>query len=175
MESLKTRLLTHYGLREEDYASYTSEPDYSLIPTIESEPAVIEARNILLASLSAKHEILIYGDYDTDGIMATSIMKRTLALMGTEAKTFIPSRYQDGYGLTLDNAKKIAGKGYGLVILVDNGVSCFEQVSYLREHNINVIVIDHHDLPASLPPANAIVHDDLLHYGEAAVSAGFLC
>ncbi|MCR5079205.1 MAG: DHH family phosphoesterase [Bacilli bacterium] len=175
MESLKSRLLTHYGLREEDYPSFVIEPSYSLIPTIENEAAAIEAKKVLMASIAAKHDILIYGDYDTDGIMATSIMKRTLALMGVEAKTFIPSRYHDGYGLTLDNAKRIAEKGFGLVILVDNGVSCFEQVSYLRERSINVIVIDHHDLPASLPPANAIIHDELLKYGEAAVSAGFLC
>ena len=174
MDSLKDRLLSHYGLSKEDYAVFTAEPSFSLIPTIEEEPSVKEAIRILNASIKAKQRILIYGDYDTDGIMATSIIKRALAHLDVDASHFIPSRYVDGYGLTLDNAKKIAKAGYGLVILVDNGVSCFESVSFLRSEAINVLIIDHHDLPASLPPANAIIHDKLLKNGEYPVSAGFL-
>lgn len=174
MESLKSKLLTYYGLKEEDYESYTAEPTYSLIPTIEGELSVLEAKKTLFAAIKAKQSIIVYGDYDTDGIMATSIIVRTLALMGVEAKHFIPSRYIDGYGLNKENAKKIVESGFGLAILVDNGVSCFEEVAYLRENNVNVIIIDHHDLPASLPPANAIIHDELLKYGECSVSAGFL-
>ena len=174
MESLKQRLLDYYGLTEDDYISFSKEPSFSLFPRIDDEPSVKEGKALIEASLEARQKILIYGDYDADGILATSILTRTFLLLHHHVSFFIPSRYTDGYGLNMENAQKILKSGYGLVILVDNGVSCFDEVAYLRQNGVNVLIIDHHELPSSLPPANAIIHDGLLHYGDARISAGCL-
>ncbi|MBO5528808.1 MAG: DHH family phosphoesterase [Bacilli bacterium] len=175
MEDLRTRLLQYYDLTEEDCARITREPSFSSIPTIENELSAVTAKNRILQAIKDDERILIYGDYDTDGIMATSIMLRCFHILGKTASFFIPSRYIDGYGLTMENAKKIAKSGYSLLILVDNGVGCLQEVSYLLSQGVETIIIDHHELPSVLPPALATIHPDLLPYGQVPVSAGYLC
>ncbi len=170
------RLSKHLGIEsEEELARMTREPSFDFIPRIDEEPAVKTAVGMIRRAMSERRKILVYGDYDTDGFMATSIIVRCFHKLHYGASFYIPTRAKDGYGLTLENAKKIASAGYGLVILVDNGVTCLDQVSYLLSRGIETIIIDHHDLPASLPPAGAIIHDKLLQYGDYPVSAGYLC
>ncbi len=173
MEALLSRLLDHYSLTEEGYAALKAEPSFSSLPTLNGSIAALEAKSAIAHAISSQEKILIYGDYDCDGIMATSIMVRSLTALGAKPAYFIPSRYKDGYGLNMDNAKRIAEKGYGLLILVDNGVSCLEPVAYLLEKGVKTIIIDHHDLPASLPPSVALIHDQLLGFDHKC-SAGAL-
>ena len=174
MEPLLTRLLDHYSLTEEGLAALSAEPSFSLLPDLSDSLAALEAKSAIASTIAGKGKILVYGDYDCDGIMATSIMVRTLSALGARVEYFIPSRYKDGYGLTLDNAKKIAAKDFALLILVDNGVSCLEPVAYLLEKGLKTIIIDHHDLPVSLPPSLALIHDQLLAFPDKC-SAGALC
>ena len=175
MDTLKERLLQHYNMNQEDYALCAREPSFSNIPTIENELSVQMAKSRIEKAIAQHEKVIVYGDYDTDGVMATSILIRCFHLLGKAASFFIPSRYQDGYGLTMENATRIAAKGYSLVILVDNGVSCLQEVSYLLSQGIETIIIDHHELPSILPPAFATIHPDLLPYGDYPVSAGYLC
>ena len=174
MLDLLTRLKQHYQLSEEEFAAYCREPSFSSIPTIENELSVQTALRRIRQAIEHNERILIYGDFDTDGIMATSILVRSFHLLHKNVSFFIPSRYMDGYGLTMENAEKIAAKGYGLVILVDNGVSCLQEVSFLLSKGIETIIIDHHDLPSVLPPSVTTIHPKLLPYGEVPVSAGYL-
>lgn len=174
MDDLKTRLLKHFGLEEGDFARLSREPSFSFLPRMDDDLAPIAAKKRILAAMEHNEKVLIYGDYDTDGIMATSILTRCFRYYGKSVSFFIPSRYLDGYGLTMDNAKKIADKGYHLVILVDNGVSCLQEVSYLLSRGVETIIIDHHELPSTLPPSLATIHQDLLPYGDYPVSAGYL-
>lgn len=174
MEELLKRLQKHYGLSEEDLAVYLREPSFAYVPTIEGYDATKSALRRIKDALLSRERILIYGDYDTDGIMATSILVRSFHLLRRNVSFFIPSRYKDGYGLTMDNAKKIADSGYKLLICVDNGIASVDEISYLLSRGVNTIVIDHHEPLASLPPATAIIHDDTLHYGVCPVSAGYL-
>lgn len=152
----------------------TREPSFDFIPRIDDHPSVKRALSRIEEAMERKEKVIVYGDYDTDGIMATSIVYRSFLKRKKPVSFYIPSRYKDGYGLNLENAKKIAGGGYKLVILVDNGVSCFDEVSYLLSQGIDTIIIDHHSLPEALPPSYAIVHPETLHYGEVPVSAGYL-
>lgn len=175
MEELALRLLHHYGYEQEDYSRLTREPSFSLLPRLDDDLAAIQAKKRILQAIANNEKILVYGDYDTDGIMATSILIRCFHIYGKAASFFIPSRYEDGYGLTMANAEKIARSGYSLVILVDNGVSCLQEVSYLLSQGIETIIIDHHDLPSVLPPASSTIHPKLLPYGDYPVSAGYLC
>lgn len=174
MGHLKEALLQHYGLNEASYASFCLPPDIRNIPFLESDLSVKVAKERILKAIEDKEKILIYGDYDCDGIMATSIMVYSFAKLGYKVASYIPSRYLDGYGLTMDNAKKIVEAGYKLVILVDNGVSLEKEVGYLLSNDVETIIIDHHELPPSLPPSLAFIHPSTLHYGEVPVSAGYL-
>lgn len=174
MEDLLTRILSHYGLNKEDYARYARKASFSSIPTLHGHKGVEEAKSIILQAIEKKEKILVYGDYDTDGIMATSIMTRLLRKIKGRVSFYIPSRYSDGYGLTMENAAKIASNGYKLVILVDNGITLIEQILFLKGKGIKVIVIDHHEQLDVLPPADAIIHHDYSSYGDTPVSAGYL-
>ncbi len=178
MESLKERLKKYYSWTEEEFSRNSEEPSFSCFPDISTDPAFLKARTRLEKAKQNKEKVLIYGDYDADGILGTSILTRCLLEYGIEAKYFIPSRYLDGYGLTLENAKKIKGKGYTLLICVDNGVSCFEAVAYLLSNGIDTLILDHHELNEPYPPCFSLIHPITLGIGQKAgfnISAGFVC
>ncbi|WP_430609149.1 single-stranded-DNA-specific exonuclease RecJ [Enterococcus sp. DIV0876] len=105
-----------------------------------------------------EEQILIYGDYDADGITSTTVLKETLELLGAEVKTFLPNRFTDGYGPNLEVYKEKIAEGIQLIVTVDNGVSGHEAIAYAQQQGIDVIVTDHHELPEVLPEAYAIVH-----------------
>lgn len=175
MDSLKERLKRYYSLDEEGYARICREPSFSYLPSLSKSLAALEAKSRIAEAIREGQRILIYGDYDCDGIMATSIMARALSLLGAKFDFYIPSRYTDGYGLTMENAKKILRAGYRLLICVDNGVSCLDQIALLLDKGVETIVIDHHDLPPALPPSRALIHDRLLQSLSVKTSAGALC
>ena len=96
--------------------------------------------------------VLIFGDYDVDGISATAIMMKALKVYGISAKYFLPNRYVDGYGLTVDVLKKIKRiYNPSLIVTVDCGISCFEEVEFAKTLGIEIIVTDHHEIPEKLP------------------------
>ncbi len=178
MESLKERLKKYYGWDEESYGENTAEPSSLSFPSLKGDESVQRALLRITKAIEEKEKVLLYGDYDTDGILGTAIFHQSLLEMGMDANYFIPSRYQDGYGLSMANAEKIAKAGYSLLILIDNGVSCLEEVTFLKEKGIDVLIFDHHELPKDLPPSLALVHPITLGIGEAGgfnISAGFLC
>ncbi|MBP3431350.1 MAG: single-stranded-DNA-specific exonuclease RecJ [Clostridia bacterium] len=96
--------------------------------------------------------VLIFGDYDVDGVSATAIMLKTLKKIGVEAEFYLPNRYVDGYGLTCDTIDKVAKQfSPDLIITVDCGISCAEEVEYAKSKGIEIIVTDHHEIPEKLP------------------------
>lgn len=96
--------------------------------------------------------VLIFGDYDVDGISATAIMLKTLKKIGIVADYYLPNRYVDGYGLTNDVIDKIEKQfAPDLIITVDCGISCAKEVEYAKSKNIEIIVTDHHEIPEVLP------------------------
>ncbi len=96
--------------------------------------------------------VLIFGDYDVDGVSATAIMLKTLKKIGIDADFYLPNRYEDGYGLTCEVIDKVANKfAPDLIITVDCGISCFEEVEYAKEKGIEIVVTDHHEIPEILP------------------------
>lgn len=97
-------------------------------------------------------KVLIFGDYDVDGVSATAIMIKTLAKMGINANYYLPNRYVDGYGLTNAVIDKIYDLYQpNLIITVDCGISCFQEVEYAKSKGIEIIVTDHHEIPDVLP------------------------
>lgn len=103
-------------------------------------------------------KILIYGDYDADGITSTTIMKEALEVLGAEVETYLPNRFTDGYGPNERVYIEKINQGIQLIITVDNGVSGHSALAKAQELGIDVIVTDHHELPEILPEAYAIIH-----------------
>lgn len=106
-------------------------------------------------------QILIYGDYDADGMTSASILKETLEEMGAEVQVYLPNRFTDGYGPNQSVYKYfIEQQGISLIVTVDNGVAGHEAIAYAKEMGVDVVVTDHHSLQETLPDAYAIVHPE---------------
>lgn len=102
--------------------------------------------------------ILLFGDYDVDGISAVAILHKFLYNKVTNLNYFLPNRYEDGYGLTIDSAKKVIDKFHpNLIITVDCGISCANEVEFIKSLGIDIIITDHHEMQEILP--NTIVVD----------------
>lgn len=125
-------------------------------------PDMERAVRTIKKSISDGEKIAVYGDYDCDGITATAIVYRFLKECGAEPVVYIPDRINEGYGMTVDGIDKLISLGVKLIITVDNGISCINEVEYAREKGVKVVITDHH-LPAEeLPAAEAIVNPHLV-------------
>ncbi|MCD8309557.1 MAG: single-stranded-DNA-specific exonuclease RecJ [Clostridia bacterium] len=112
---------------------------------------MLQATELITRARDEEWDVLIYGDYDCDGICATTIMKGVLNDFGVRAAAYVPER-KGGYGLTKAAVDDILEEFFPqLVITVDCGISCAEEVEYLKECGCEVIVTDHHELPADIP------------------------
>lgn len=106
-------------------------------------------------------QILIYGDYDADGMTSASIMKETLEQMGAEVQVYLPNRFTDGYGPNESVYKYfIEQQGISLIVTVDNGVAGNQAIAMAQAMGVDVIVTDHHSMPEVLPDAYAIIHPE---------------
>lgn len=112
----------------------------------------------ILAALARKERIAIHGDYDVDGITSTVILRRALELMGADVRHFIPERLKHGYGLQPDTFDLFQADGVRLVISVDSGIRGQEAAEHARDLGIDLIITDHHEPGATLPPALAVIN-----------------
>ena len=113
-----------------------------------------EAADILLQAIYENKPITIVGDYDADGITSTAILWHVLRYLGVTARTRLPKRYSEGYGLSMRVVEEIKS---GVVITVDNGISALEQIKAAKEKGLTVIVLDHHLPGSELPEADIVV------------------
>lgn len=128
----------------------------------------------ILEAKENNEKICIYGDYDCDGILATTILVQTLKKLGYDVGYHIPNRYEDGYGLNVTRVEQMASKGYSLIITVDNGVKAHEAIDKANELGVDVIVSDHHEYD-QLPDALAIIHTKMSpDYPFKEISGGFI-
>ena len=104
------------------------------------------AVNRILKAMGNKEKIIIYGDYDVDGITSITVLKSFLKDRGIDVDQYIPNRLEEGYGLNNPAVKKIAEQGYDLMITVDCGISGIEEIKYANSLGIETIVTDHHEV-----------------------------
>ncbi|MBR2660037.1 MAG: single-stranded-DNA-specific exonuclease RecJ [Clostridia bacterium] len=123
-------------------------------------PGMAETVALLRKAVAEEQTVLVYGDYDADGVCAASILLETLHEEGAKLAYRIPSRHTEGYGLNTDAVREIAQKAQ-VLITVDCGVSNAEEVALAKELGLTVIVTDHHQPPEVLPKAD-VVMDPLL-------------
>jgi single-stranded-DNA-specific exonuclease len=103
--------------------------------------------------------MVIFGDYDVDGITSSALMWRILRRLGADVETFLPLRMEEGYGLSQDGVERCVEQHQPAVLIaVDCGTTAVKQVAWLRERGIDVVIIDHHALPPELPAAHALVN-----------------
>ncbi len=121
-------------------------------------PGVAAAAEKLVAAVMEKRPILVHGDYDADGISATALLASTLAQWGGIVSWFLPNRHQDGYGVSERAIKMAKQKGIQVLVTVDCGTGAHAAIELAKKSGMTVIVIDHHEPPEQLAPADVIVN-----------------
>ena len=111
----------------------------------------------ILKALKNNEKIIIYGDYDVDGITSTTVLKKFLSQRGANVSQYIPDRLNEGYGLNKDAIEEISKDGFTLMITVDCGISGIEEIEYAKSLGLETIITDHHEPADNLPNAIAVV------------------
>ena len=158
---LLARLLAQRGIGVDKVERFFS-PVVADLAKPEELPGVVEAADVILDAVAARREIVVFGDYDCDGVSATAILVRTLRAFGASAAPFLPHRLDEGYGMTDAAVGRMLGEhpAVALVVTVDNGINSIAQVDGLKRRGIAVVVTDHHQPSAdgALPAADALVN-----------------
>ena len=111
----------------------------------------------ILKAIENKEKVVIYGDYDVDGITSTTVLKKFLKERGLDTGTYIPNRLEEGYGLNKEAIEEIINKKYTLMITVDCGISGIEEVDLCNSLGIDTIITDHHEQLEEIPKAIAVI------------------
>lgn len=112
----------------------------------------------IILAIAQKEKILIYGDYDVDGTTSSSIMYRFLNRLGVDVEVYIPSRFEEGYGLSMAAVDKIKDNSCKLIITVDCGIASIAEVDAINDLGIDIIITDHHQCQEKLPSAIAVIN-----------------
>lgn len=157
-ENLLTVLLQNRGLQEpEDIHRYlTPHFDKMHDPFLMKDmKGAVERIN---QAIQNQERVIVFGDYDVDGVTGTAICYLGLDELGAQVSYRLPSRNQDGYGVNKSLIDEISKVDTKLLITVDCGISCGPEIAYAREKGIDVIITDHHSIPEIVPDANFILH-----------------
>lgn len=111
----------------------------------------------IIKAIENNEKVMIYGDYDVDGITSTTVLKQFLAERGLETGYYIPNRLEEGYGLNKEAIENIINEKYTLMITVDCGISGIEEIELCNKLGIDTIITDHHEQLEELPKALAII------------------
>ncbi|MCL1845315.1 MAG: DHH family phosphoesterase [Defluviitaleaceae bacterium] len=146
------RVMANRGIRTKNAALAFLAPDISRMRDFFLLKDAQKAIEVVSAAIRDEKKIVIYGDYDVDGIMSTVILYKTLHAAGANCEYYIPHRVDEGYGMNLQAVEKLAASGAGLIIAVDNGISAIEEIAAARALGIETVIIDHHEPPTDNPP-----------------------
>ncbi|OGH68432.1 MAG: hypothetical protein A3D53_03365 [Candidatus Magasanikbacteria bacterium RIFCSPHIGHO2_02_FULL_45_10] len=154
------RLLWNRNMRTQEKIDEFLNPDYS---TDIYDPFLFndmeKAVTLIFDCLENNKKITVHGDYDADGVCAAAVIVTALKKLGAESVgIFLPHRETDGYGLNNRTVQLLKDNGTELIITCDCGISNTEEITLAKSLGLKVIVTDHHAMPATLPPADAIIH-----------------
>ena len=127
----------------------------------ETLPGVPDAADRILSAARAGRKIVVYGDYDADGMCATAILMSCLDALDAQASWYVPDRLEEGYGLNATALETLAAQGTSLVVTVDCGIASVAEAARARELGLELIVTDHHTFADTLPEAAVLVHPRL--------------
>src|SRR6058998_1451635 len=153
--ALVAQVLAGRGFAAAEMASFlAARPAEEGPPMPDLERAVERLRR----ALAARERIVVYGDYDVDGIAGSAILVRAFRQLGAAVGAYIPNRYEEGYGLNSAALRQLAEDGAKVIVSVDCGVTAVKEAALARELGIDLIVTDHHHPPPELPGAYALVN-----------------
>jgi single-stranded-DNA-specific exonuclease len=155
------QLLLCRDITQPDAARRFLDPRLSSLYEPERLPGCLEAAEQIQAAIRAGRRIVIYGDYDADGVTGTALLRQCLCLLGGQVDYYIPHRIEEGYGLNHEAIRTLSGQRQELLVTVDCGIGSVPQAATVRECGMELIVTDHHPPGAELPEALAIVHPQL--------------
>ena len=145
--------LVRRGLGDPVAADEFLSADQGPLEAPETIPGVAAAARRLADAISRGERIVVHGDYDCDGVCSTAVMSLALRARGGRVETFLPSRFRDGYGVSIENVERFAREGAEVLVCVDCGTTAVEALTRARELGLEVIVIDHHLAGGQRPPA----------------------
>ncbi|MCL2676645.1 MAG: single-stranded-DNA-specific exonuclease RecJ [Streptococcaceae bacterium] len=161
LDDLASKILWQRGIREAEQVSDFLQPDLQNLHDPFELHDMEKTVSRILSAIENGERILVYGDYDADGMTAASVMKTALDELGGEVQVYLPNRFTDGYGPNKEVYEYfIKNEEINLIITVDNGVAGHEAIDFAQNHGVDVIVTDHHAMPETLPDAYAIVHPE---------------
>lgn len=143
-----------YKTQEEIEAFLSDEPvfyDPMLIKDMD------KAAERIKTAIEDGEKICVYGDYDADGVTATSLLYSYLDSVGADVCYYIPSRAEEGYGMNTDAIKQLSDDGVKLIVTVDNGISAVDEIAYAKSLGVDTVITDHHTVPDIIPDAVAVV------------------
>lgn len=157
ISKLLATILANRGIIEDEkvrkFLEPTREDFYDPFLMQDMEVAI----NRIIEAINKNEKIMIYGDYDVDGITSISVLQKFLKEREVEVSSYIPNRLEEGYGLNKEAIKGIYDKGYRLMITVDCGISAIEEIEYANSLGITTIITDHHEPLEELPKALAVI------------------
>ena len=157
ISELLAKILVNRGITDEEEIRIFLDPtrndfyDPFLLPDME------KAVDRIIEAINNNEKVMIYGDYDVDGITSVTVLKKFLKERGLETGVYIPNRLEEGYGLNKEAVKKIIEQKYTLIITVDCGISGIDEIEECNNLGIQTIVTDHHEAGDILPNAYAVV------------------
>ncbi|MBN1436512.1 MAG: single-stranded-DNA-specific exonuclease RecJ [Sedimentisphaerales bacterium] len=158
---LVAQLLYNRGIDEPTVARQFLQPSLSDLADPAGFLGIDTAVQRIRHAIENDEKIVIYGDYDVDGIVGTSILWHCLRLAGKEVDFYVPHRIDEGYGLNVEAIGDLAQRGTNLIITVDCGVTAVEPARLAAEAGMDIIITDHHQIESELPQAVAVVHPNL--------------
>ena len=155
------QLLVCRGIRDPDQARRFLDPKLSALREPELLPGCSAAAERIHRALRQGRRIVVYGDYDVDGITGTALLCQCLKLLGGNTGYYVPHRIDEGYGLNPEAIRRLAGEKAEIIVSVDCGIGSLAEAAVARECGVELIVTDHHEPGPQLPQAAAIVHPGL--------------
>ncbi len=153
--SLVAQILRTRGLGDGEMPAFlTPSASDDGLPMLDLDRAV----DRLKRALAAGERIVVYGDYDVDGIAGAAILVRAFGHLGVGVSAYIPNRYEEGYGLNATALRQLAADGARVIVTVDCGITAVSEAQVARELGVDLIITDHHHPPAILPEAYALVN-----------------
>lgn len=158
MNQIFKKILEARGLKTEAKRKDFLEPNYEKLADPLLLPDMKKAVARLKSAKSKKERVVIYGDYDIDGLSATTLLLDAFEQFGINVGSFIPSRFDDGYGLSAEAIDRLSEEGAQLIVTVDCGSLSIDEVEHAKSLGVDIIITDHHNLGDKLPEAVAVIN-----------------
>jgi single-stranded-DNA-specific exonuclease len=155
------QLLISRGIYDAEHAARFMDTKLTGLRDPKLLPGITNAVDILTPAIRDSVPIVIYGDYDADGMTASAILVNGIKLLGGNVSYYVPNRLEDGYGLNEDAIRKLAEREKKIIVTVDCGITSIAHAELCKELGLTLIITDHHAFADSLPDAAAIIHPRL--------------